>query len=128
MTLKIHEVLALQKLYNKLSKQELPIRLNYKLTKLYKNIESDFEFYRTRMTEIINIYGLKDDNGQFILTDNGAEVKIQPDKVNECQDKINELMNLETSELPILKLKLDELGNISLTMQEMSILEQFIEE
>lgn len=128
MTLKIHEVLALQKLYNKLSKQELPIRLNYKLTKLYKNIESDFEFYRTRMTEIINIYGLKDDNGQFILTDNGAEVKIQPDKVNECQYKINELMNLETSELPILKLKLDELDNISLTMQEMAILEPFIEE
>lgn len=128
MTLKIYQILALQKLYTKISQQELPIRLNYKLTKFYKSIESDFEFYKTKMTEIINEYGQRDENGSIVLTSNGSEAKIQPDRAEECQSKINELMGIEATDVYNLSIKLDEIETLKLTMQEMKLLEPFIEE
>lgn len=126
MKISMSKILDLQELYPKISSQSLPIGTTYKLTKLFNAVKSEAEFYTTNLDKIIAEYGQKDENGNFILTDDKKGVKIDQDKIPEVEQKLQELWNIEV-ELPSITFKLSELEKVELSVQEFNNLLPFIE-
>lgn len=127
MTLKMSQVLGAAGIYSKIKDCQPPIKLLYKLTKLFKAINENQEFYREQLNEIINTYGIRDENGQLKPTSDGNGVQIEHDKIDEAQDKINALIGLEV-ELPDVTFTLDELESLTCTLEEFQYLLPFIQD
>lgn len=126
MKISMSKILDLQELYPKLSSQPLPIGTTYKLTKLFNVVKSEAEFYTTNLDKIISEFGQKDENGNFILTEDQKGVRIDQDKIPEVESRLQELWNIEV-ELPSITFKLSELEKVELSVQEFNNLLPFIE-
>ena len=106
---------------------KLPVFIAYKLMKLLKGLEEDVNFYRTKMSEIIDEYAEKDPNGQALQSKNGGVI-IQNGKVDECNAKIKELEEMPVEDNGDIKFALDELAPINFSINEMLSLECYIEQ
>lgn len=106
---------------------KLPVFIAYKLMKLLKGLEEDVNFYRTKMSEIIDEYAEKDPNGQALQSQNGGVI-IQNGKVDECNAKIKELEEIPVEDNGDIKFALDELAPINFSINEMLSLECYIEQ
>lgn len=127
MKIKMAKILDLRDIYEKIKTQSLPITTTYKISKLFTAINSETEFYQTQLNSIIQEYGKKDENGQFILTEDKQGVQVEADKISEAQAKIVELHNLEV-DLPDITFSLPELEKIELSVEEFNSLLPFIED
>ena len=110
--MKLIELYNTESLYNKLSSRtDLPIKLVYKLTKFF---------------EVVNKEAELDEDGKFARSDDGLRKKKKKDRLTVCEEKLQELANLEV-EAPDIKFSMDELPE-GLSVQELSYLIPFIEE
>lgn len=125
MKISIYKLISILGLENELSNQKFSIKTAYTFSKIFSRAREELEFYQTKYREIISLYGEKDEDGEFVLSENGNIIYIQKDKIEECKDKLNELQNLEV-DLPDYKIHLDELDSIKLSTNEISILLPFI--
>ena len=127
--MKMFEILELEGLLQKLTQKELPIRTLYKVDKLIKLVGKEKDFYQTQFQALVDTYAERDENGNYIYTDNSAEaVKIIPDKIAECQSKMNELVNIEITDVPDISFTFEELDSLTLSYAEARPLMNFIKE
>ena len=116
--MKLYQILNLPYVYETILEKNLPFSLAYKLNKLAEAVNKELEFYRNSMTKLIDEYAEKE-NGQPVLLENG-DIKIIPEKINECQRRINELQNVEITidvsftpeELEPLEMSIKDLQNL----------------
>ena len=127
--MKMFEILELEGLLQKLIQKELPIRTLYKVDKLIKLVGKEKDFYQTQFQALVDTYAERDENGNYLYTDNSAEaVKIIPDKIAECQSKMNELVNIEITDVPDISFTFEELDSLTLSYAEARPLMNFIKE
>ena len=127
--MKMFEILELEGLLQKLAQKELPIRTLYKVDKLIKLVGKEKDFYQTQFQTLVDTYAERDENGNYLYTDNSAEaVKIIPDKIAECQSKMNELVNIEITDVPDISFTFEELDSLTLSYAEARPLMNFIKE
>ena len=127
--MKMFEILELEGLLQKLTQKELPIRTLYKVDKLIKLVGKEKDFYQTQFQALVDIYAERDENGNYLYTDESAEaVKIIPDKIAECQNKMNELINIEIADVPDISFTFEELDSLTLSYAEARPLMNFIKE
>lgn len=119
MVISMRQVLALQPVYDLIKKKTLPIKTAYKLSRLFKVIDSEARFYTEQLNTIIEQYALRDENGDKVTTNEGNSIQIAPDYIDLTSQKINELLSLDV-ELPDLMFSLDELDSLGLTMEEVN--------
>ena len=116
--MKLYQILNLPHIYETILEKNLPFSLAYKLNKLAEAVNKELEFYRNSMTKLIDEYAEKE-NGQPVLLENG-DIKNNPEKINECQRRINELQNVEITidvsftpeELEPLEMSIKDLQNL----------------
>ena len=121
----IQQVLNFQKVYNELANVKLPLQTVYKLTIIAKAVEQDYVFYQNVFNHILEDCAEKDADGQFCLTEDGNSIKIQTDKINECEQRLAELRQVSFAE-PNVTLALSDFGEIELTLAQMEALLPFI--
>ena len=126
MNITINEVVRLQPLYGTIKTKILPMKTSYKFAKLFSSINNKFEFYQSQISLIISNYSEKDENGEPVTTTDG-NFKIQKDKIDTCQQKIEELANLNV-EVPDIKFTFDELEQLELSVGQFMLLMDFCEE
>ena len=127
--MKMFEILELEGLLQKLTQKELPIRTLYKVDKLIKLVGKEKDFYQTQFQALVDTYAERDENGNYLYTDNSAEaVKIIPDKIAECQSKMNELVNIEITDVPDISFTFEELDSLTPSYAEARPLMNFIKE
>ena len=126
--MKLSEAFQILEIRNNLINQKLPIKTSYKLTRFFSELESEAKFFNETLQKIINEYGERDKNGDFVLTEDGQGIKIQKDKDKECMDKISELNSLEANLTYIPEFTLDELEPLELEMKYINLLLPFIKE
>lgn len=119
MVISMRQVLALQPVYDLIKKKTLPIKTAYKLSRLFKVIDSEARFYTEQLNTIIEQYALRDENGDKVTTNEGNSIQIAPEYIDSTSQKINELLSLDV-ELPDLLFSLDELDSLGLTMEEVN--------
>ena len=123
--MKMYQIMEYKKFYEELKNKKLPLRVAYKLNKLFKSLEEEALFYQEKFAEIIQEFGLKDENGNFILTEDEQGVRIKEDKISECELKIQELARLDV-EITDISFSLEELDSLELTVKEIEWLAPFI--
>ena len=127
--MKMFEILEVEGLLQKRTQKELPIRTLYKVDKLIKLVGKEKDFYQTQFQALVDTYAERDENGNYLYTDNSAEaVKIIPDKIAECQSKMNELVNIEITDVPDISFTFEELDSLTLSYTEARPLMNFIKE
>lgn len=124
--MKLVEVFDFLNLRNKIIDKKLPIKTSYKLTRFFNQLEEEAKFFNETLQKIIDEYGQKDENGNFIFTDNGQGVKIKEDKYNECMGKIEELNSIEVKLNYIPSFTLEELEGLDLEMKYINLLMPYI--
>ena len=123
--MKIQDVLGFQEIYPEIANIKLPLQTVYKLAKISQKLEQEFNFYQTNFNKILDEFALRNEDGTYQVSEDGASVKLQPNKVNECGRRIEELQNVTISD-PEEYLSINELGDINLTLTQMNKLMPFI--
>ena len=114
------------KIFNQFTQTKTTPKLAYKIMKFCKSAATEEEFYETKRNEIINMYAVRDENGQIVVNDDGM-INIVPDKITEANTAMIELNSIEV-EAPNIKFTLDELEGLELSAADMFALDAFIEE
>lgn len=127
MKIKLSQTIAIFDLMQKLGTMELSFKLAYQISLIKKEIEDKTEFYREHLRLLIQEYGLKDEKGNFVQTEDGNGIKLIPEKQNDFVKKMNELDDIDV-ELSVKPIPLSELENLKLTPNEVQVLIPFVEE
>ena len=126
MKITMSQAFALNSLCEKLSDQQLPLRLSYKIAKGLNLISTELDFYKKQYTLCLKAYAQQDSDGNFEMTDNG-NIKIKPGCEEECIKRLQELDSMEF-ELSNFEFTLDELEGLNFTINDMKVLSPFIKE
>ena len=89
---------------------QVPLVGAYKINKIRRAADKEFEFYREKFQEIVNKYAKKDEEGNVMFSDDGAQIMIQQDKIQECNEELDALQTLEV-DIDNYGLTLENLGN-----------------
>lgn len=125
MKTKITEILDFASFYGAVKSKKMSIATAYKLNKLANAVETEVEFYRNKLQEIIQTYSEKDENGEYVVIDGGEGVKIVEGKEEECGKAMYELQNFEI-ELPDIVFGIDEFANVEITLEEFAHIAPFM--
>lgn len=126
--MKMSELFQLTQLKTKIENTKMSIKTTYKFTRLFKEAEEHINFFNNTLADLIKEYGQKDEEGNFVLTENQNGVKIREDKYDECMKKVQELNELDPELTYIPSFTLEELDNLELSIEELNTLMPFIEE
>ncbi len=127
MQIKISSILEFPSFFEKVKVQKIPFKTSYKLVTLAREIEKHYNFYLEEFNKLINEYGETDENGNLVPINNGNGVKIVPEKLMECQIKLEELRSLEV-DLPDVTFLPEEFESIELSPIEVNAIMSFIKE
>lgn len=127
MKIKMNQVVEFQKFYENIKNMKFPLKTAYKLNRLITQINNEISFYQQKFSEIINEFGKRDENGEFVYSQDGSSIEIIEGRQSECQEKVNELQNLE-AEIQDIFFTIDELDGLNLTLYEMNCLLPFIKD
>lgn len=127
MTLNMNQGIELQGLISRLRNEKVSIKTAYKFNKLITILEKELSFYNEELAKIIDQYAQKDKDDNPILSDDKTSIQIIKDKIDECQQKMEDLSSIEF-EVKGISFKIDELKDINLTILEMRSLMPLIEE
>ena len=107
--------------------QKLPLPVAYKLNKINNATLKEADFYQDKFNEIVERYAKKDENGDLVFSENGEQIIIKEDLVGECNDALEELLDLEI-EIDNLGLTIDAFGdNIECTATEIDAIVPFLD-
>ena len=126
MTLNMNQGIELQGLIARLRNEKVSIKTAYKFNKLITILEKELSFYNEELAKIIDQYAQKDKDGNPILSDDKTSIQIIKDKIDECQQKMEDLSSIEF-EVKGVSFKIDELKErigIKKTIREYGIEEQ----
>lgn len=126
MKIDFNNALAFRTFYSKIKDQKFPLRTGYRLNCIAKALEPHISFYQESITNIINEFAEKDENGKIIPDENG-NFKILTEHIEICNTKITELLNLEI-EIDVKQLNIEELENIEVGMEDLVGISPFITE
>ena len=127
MILKMSQISALEGLREKFFSASFPLKTAYKVTRLFEAEEKEYNFYIVRLREIIDKYSQKNEDGTPKMTEDGGNVLILPEKIEDCHKELSELENLEIG-FPNIQFSVGELENFGeLSVLEMRALMPFLE-
>lgn len=103
----------------------LPLQAAYKLNKIRRDVNKEVEAYQEQFNEIVNTYAQVDENGNFKFSEDGSQILIKDGMIEECNQKLNELQNVET-EISTNNLKIEDFGAIDCTPAELDAIMPFL--
>lgn len=128
MQIKMTDVISLKELYPKLKNSKLPAKLAYKLVRIFDEVDKQAAIYTTMFSEILNDCAQKDENGNPILIENGTQVALVEDRIQECGERMTELNNLMVEFEIKYTLTLDDLDMFEgITLEDIKLLSPFID-
>ena len=105
----------------------LPLKAAYKLNKIRKAVEKEGEFYSEKFQEILNNYAKKDEKGELVFSEDGDQIMIKDDMIDECNKALTDLQNLEV-QIENYGLSIDDFGeDLECTPDQLSALMPFME-
>lgn len=105
----------------------LPLKAAYKLNKIRKAVEKEGEFYSEKFQDILNNYAKKDENGELVFSEDGEQIMIKDDMIDECNKALNDLQSLEV-QIENYELSIDDFGeDLECTPDQLAALMPFME-
>jgi hypothetical protein len=125
MQLKMQDILGFTSFYDTVKSQKLTMKTAYKLAQLARAVDGELQFYREKLQAIIGEYGMLDDNGQPVPTEDGDGIKLRPGAEEACYLAMRELQNIEVT-LPDIIFSINDFDGIELTIADMGAMLPFL--
>ena len=122
--MKLSTLVNSQQALKNLLELKLPIKVSYKISKLISRMEPDFKIFDEQKFALVKKLGLP--------TDTQGEWKVLPKNMTEFQEDLTKLLDVEvdlgyTREKPLEKIKLEDLGEVNISTQDLLSLSWLIE-
>ena len=127
MTIKMEQLINARNDLGFFASINLPLKGAYKLTKIKKAVEEEYDYYAEKFQEIIDKYAQRDENGEIIFSEDKERIMLDEDKLDECNDALIELQQLDV-EIDTYGLCIEDLGDdVECTPEQLESLMIFME-
>lgn len=120
------QALSFQKFAKVVEHCKFPLRTAFRINTIRRGVEDHLNFYFEEISKLLEQYATKDINGKLEIDEQG-NYKIVPEKIQECNEKIVELLNFDF-ELEVPKLEIGDLETLEISMEEIEGILPFIAE
>ncbi len=126
-TVTMEQIINFKNSEDAFSGMNLPLKAAYKLNKIRKAVEKEGDFYGEKFQEILDKYAKKDENGELVFSDDGSQIMIKDDMIEECNKELNDLQTLEI-QIENYNLTIEDFGeDIECTPDDLEALMPFME-
>lgn len=122
--MRIQKILAMEEAIKNLKSKNLPIKTTYRLLKLAELVSKEAENYRNLFRQILDEYAEKKEDGSYVLSEDGANVIIQKDHIQDANQKVDELNKIDV-EIPY-TFDIKDFDNIEISLEELAPLMDLI--
>lgn len=122
--MRIQKILAMEEAIKNLKSKNLPIKTAYRLLKLAELVSKESENYRNLFRQILDEYAEKKEDGSYVLSEDGANVIIQKDHIQDANQKVDELNKIDV-EIPY-TFDIKDFDNIEISLEELAPLMDLI--
>ena len=122
--MRMQKILAMEEAIKNLKSKNLPIKTAYRLLKLAELVSNEAENYRNLFRQILDEYAEKKEDGSYVLSEDGANVIIQKDHIQDANQKVDELNKIDV-EIPY-TFDIKDFDNIEISLEELAPLMDLI--
>lgn len=122
--MRIQKILAMEEAIKNLKSKNLPIKTAYRLLKLAELVSKEAENYRNLFRQILDEYAEKKEDGSYVLSEDGANVIIQKEHIQDANQKVDELNKIDV-EIPY-TFDIKDFDNIEISLEELAPLMDLI--
>lgn len=122
--MRIQKILAMEETIKNLKSKNLPIKTAYRLLKLAELVSNEAENYRNLFRQILDEYAEKKEDGSYVLSEDGTNVIIQKEHIQDANQKVSELNQLEVDVPYTFDLK--EFENLEISLEDLAPLMDII--
>ena len=122
--MRIQKILAMEEAIKNLKSKNLPIKTAYRLLKLAELVSNEAENYRNLFRQILDEYAEKKEDGSYVLSEDGENVIIQKDHIQDANQKVDELNKIDV-EIPY-TFDIKDFDNIEISLEELAPLMDLI--
>lgn len=122
--MRIQKILAMEEAIKNLKSKNLPIKTAYRLLKLAELVSNEAENYRNLFRQILDEYAEKKEDGSYVLSEDGANVIIQKNHIQNANQKVDELNKIDV-EIPY-TFDIKDFDNIEISLEELAPLMDLI--
>lgn len=126
--MKMSEIIDFLNIYPEIKNNKIKIQTAYKLSKCIDFCEQEGKFYTTKLSEILEKYGEKDEHGTFCQDPETKGILVNPTNKSICEKELNELLNLEVPFDEKILIDIKELENFELNMDLFRKLKPFLKD
>ena len=125
--MKLSDVIKVRGIFLQIKDTKMPIKTSYQIARFLQKTDADATFYSDKYRDIINECAELDEDGTPNASEDGMNIKIKEDKVQDCVTMIQELEATDVGDFA-LKIDIADLENSGLTVEQLYILMDYIVE
>ena len=126
--MKMIDALNFLEAYSSIKNKPLKINIIYKLSKCLEECEKERDFYQQQLANILNKYAKKDENGNFIYTDEKTGILIDESQQKVCEKELSELLTLDININEKYFIKITDIADLELDIETFNKIKPFIVE
>ena len=126
--MKMIDALNFLEAYSSIKNKPLKINIIYKLSKCLEECEKERDFYQQQLANILNKYAKKDENGNFIYTDEKTGILIDESQQKACEKELSELLTLDININEKYFIKITDIADLELDIETFNKIKPFIVE
>ena len=124
--MKMIDALNFLEAYSSIKNKSLKINIIYKLSKCFEVCEKERDFYQQQFTNILNKYAKKDENGNFVYTEEKTGILIDEPQQKVCEKELSELLALDINIDEKYFIKITDIANLELDIETFNKIKPFI--
>ena len=125
--MKLSDVIKVRGIFLQIKDTKMPIKTSYQIARFLQKTDADATFYSDKYRDIINECAELKEDGTPSISEDGMNIKIKEDKVQDCVTMIQELEATDVGDFA-LKIDIADLENSGLTVEQLYILMDYIVE
>lgn len=125
--MKLSEIIKVRGIFLQIKDTKMPIKTSYQIARFLQRTDADATFYGDKYREIINECAELKEDGTPDTSEDGMNIKIREDKIQDCVTMIQELEATDVGDFA-LKIDVSDLENSGLTVEQLYILMDYIVE
>ena len=125
--MKLSEIIKVRGIFLQIKDTKMPIKTSYQIARFLQKTDSDATFYSDKYRDIINECAELKEDGTPDTSEDGMNIKIREDKIQDCVTMIQELEATDVGDFA-LKIDIADLENSGLTVEQLYILMDYIVE
>lgn len=126
--MKMIDALNFLEAYSSIKNKPLKINIIYKLSKCLEECEKERDFYQQQLANILNKYAKKDENGNFIYTNEKTGILINEPQQQVCEKELSELLTLDININEKYFIKITDIADLELDIETFNKIKPFIVE